>query len=142
MNIQIQRLRPDVPLPSYAHPDDAGMDLYAAEGVVVQPWQRASVPTGIALALPSGYVGLVWDKSGRALKEGLKTMAGVVDAGYRGELCVVVVNMSDAPVTIAQHHKVAQLLVQPVGAPTIEEVDILPSSSRGADGFGSTGLTV
>lgn len=141
MKIQVQRLHPNVPLLAYAHPGDAGMDLFSAAGVVVQPGGRASVPTGIAVAIPDGYVGLVWDKSGRALKDGLKTMAGVVDAGYRGEVCVVVVNLSDTPVTIERHHKVAQLLIQPVASPTIEVVESLSRTSRGENGFGSTGLT-
>lgn len=140
MIVKIQKLNTDAKIPEYVHPGDAGMDLFAVEERVLDPGERSMVPTGVAMHIPEGHVGLVWDKSGRAVKEGLTTMAGVVDAGYRGEINVVVLNMSDETITIEKYHKVAQMLIQPVMSPELEEVDSLDDSSRGEGGFGSTGL--
>ncbi len=128
-------------MPSYAHAGDAGLDLYARVAVTLAPGERAQVPTGVAVAIPDGYVGLVWDKSGLSQKHGLKTLGGVVDAGYRGEVLVGVVNLDVMPYTIEQHHKVAQMLIQQVEAVAVVEVQVLPESTseRGTKGFGSTG---
>jgi dUTP pyrophosphatase len=141
MKMLAKRLVPEARLPEYAHPGDAGLDVFANESVSLQPGERRAVGTGVAVAIPDGAVGLVWEKSGRALAEGLGTMAGVIDAGYRGEVKVVLINHGDTPVSIAAGEKIAQLLVQPVVRAELEEVTELPSSQRGADGFGSTGIT-
>lgn len=137
--LQIKRLDPDVPLPSYSYDDDAACDLCAAEEVTLAPGERAQVRTGIALAIPRGYVGLVWDKSGLSHRHGIKTLGGVIDSGFRGELLVGVLNVSDVPYTFERHHKVAQLLIQEKETVRIEEVDALPEAERGERGFGSAG---
>jgi dUTP pyrophosphatase len=136
-------LDPDLPLPSYAHPGDAGLDLLASEDIELKPGDRAAVATGVAVAIPPGYVGLVHPRSGRALKEGL-TVAnapGTIDSGYRGEVKVILVNLDrDAPVHIKRGDKIAQLIVQRVESVNLEEVERLSDSDRGARGFGSSGL--
>lgn len=140
MQVRIQKLDQNAVMPTYAHPGDAGMDIYSNEDVAIAPHGRLAVKTGIAMAVPEGYVALVWDKSGRALKEGLTTMAGVVDSGYRGEVMIVILNTSSTNIEIKKGQKLAQILVQPVASPELIEVDSLDDSSRGAGGFGSTGL--
>lgn len=142
LTLAVRRLQPDVPLPSYAHPGDAGLDLAAAESCVLEPMQRAAVPTGIAIAIPDGWVGLVHPRSGLALKQGL-TVAnapGTIDAGYRGEVKVILVNLGDAPVTIEPGDRIAQLVLQRVGHADVVEVADLDDTGRGAGGFGSTGI--
>ena len=142
MRVAVRRLDPDVPLPAYARPGDAGLDLVAAADVTLAPGERAAVPTGIALALPEGFAAFVHARSGRALREGLAlaNAPGVVDAGYRGEIKVVVVNLDrDEPIVIRRGDKVAQLVVQRVEAVELDVVEELPASARGAGGFGSTG---
>lgn len=140
MKIGVKRVVPDVKLPSYANPGDAGLDLYAAEEISLGPGQRHPIRTGIKLAIPSGYVGLIWDKSGRAAKDGLKTMGGVIDSGYRGEILVVIHNLGNYAVKIEKNQKIAQMLIQPVHNVSFEEVDSLDDTKRGEDGFGSSGL--
>lgn len=140
MNISVKKLYADSRLPTYAHPHDAGMDLYAHEHVTLAPGERHAVTTGIAMAIPEGYVGLVWDKSGRALHDGLTTLAGVVDASYRGEIHIVLLNCADKPVMICSGEKIAQLVIQPVVHVALEEADELSETLRGEGGFGSTGL--
>jgi dUTP pyrophosphatase len=138
--LSVQRLDPSVPLPSYAHHGDAGLDLYAREAVTLVPGERAQVATGVAVEIPHGYVGLVWDKSGLSHKYGIKTLGGVVDAGYRGEIFVGVVNLGTEPYTFERHHKVAQMIIQRCEQVEVKEVtDLSSSSSRGTSGFGSTG---
>ncbi len=139
LTLPVQRIDPSVPLPSYSYDDDAAFDLCAAEQVVLAPGARAQVRTGIALAIPEGYVGLVWDKSGLSHTHGLKTLGGVVDAGYRGEVLVGLVNLSTEVYTIERHHKVAQMIIQKKEIPTIVEVSRLEHSERGVRGFGSSG---
>ncbi len=139
LRVRIKRLDPDVPLPCYAHPDDAALDLYARTAVTLAPGERAQVPTGIAMHIPDGYVGFVWDKSGLSHTHGMKTLGGVIDAGYRGEVMVGVVNLGSEPYTFARHHKVAQLFIQERAAVAVEEVRDLEDSIRGEQGFGSTG---
>jgi dUTP pyrophosphatase len=125
-------------LPSYSSAGAAGADLRASEAVTLQPGQRAAVATGLHLEIPPGHVGLVWPRSGLALKHGIDTMAGVIDSDYRGEVRVVLVNHGDEPVVIAAGDRVAQLLVQ-----RVEHVEFvagdLGGSARGTAGFGSTG---
>lgn len=115
------------------------MDLYTAEDTLVPQGERAVVPTGVALELPEGYVALVWDKSGISLKTGITTIGGVMDAGYRGEYLISVVNLGTADYTFKRGDKVAQILVQAVVRPTCVEVTELSDTTRGANGFGSTG---
>lgn len=142
VGVPVQRLDPDLPLPSYAHPGDAGADLVAAEDVELLPGERALVRTGVAIALPDGYVGLVHPRSGLAAKLGVTVLnaPGTVDAGYRGELLVNLVNhdrMSTAK--ISRGDRIAQLVVQRVERAHFHGVAELPGSSRGAGGHGSTG---
>ena len=142
VEISIRRLDPELPLPSYAHPGDAGADLCAREDVSLQPGERKLVPTGIAMALPAGYVGLVHPRSGLAHRSGLSIVntPGTIDAGYRGEVQVCLVNLDpDTPIELRRGDRIAQLVVQRVETATFVEADDLPDSSRGAGGYGSTG---
>lgn len=139
MNIRIKKINPDARIPQYAHKGDAGMDLFSVADLEIKPMHRTAVPTGIEMEIPEGYVGLVWDKSGLALKEGIKTMAGVIDSSYRGELKVVVINLSRKILSIKKGMKIAQMLVQPITTAKIKAVKNLSESKRGKKGFGSTG---
>ncbi len=139
MILKIKKLDPEAKLPAYAHPGDAGLDLFALEAVTAKPGEITRVRTGLATEISEGWVGLFWDKSGLAINHGLKLMGGVLDAGYRGELVVGLINLLDKPYPIEKHHKVAQLLIQPVERVVIEEAIDLSDSARGAHGFGSTG---
>lgn len=140
MQLKVKKISPGAKLPVYGHAGDAGMDLFAAEEVVLGRGEVKAVPTGIKMAIPEGYVGLIWDKSGVSL-QGVHRLAGVVDAGYRGEVKVVMVNLGKKPYVFKQGQKVAQMLIQPVI--TVEVVDVgqdeLENTSRGEGGFGSTG---
>ena len=140
--IPIRRLDPDLPLPAYAHPGDAGADLVAAQDVELAPGTRAAVRTGVALAIPDGYVGLVHPRSGLAARHGvgLVNAPGTIDAGYRGELKVILVNHDrHETVRLKRFDRVAQLVVQRVEQVVWRETDALPESERGAGGHGSTG---
>jgi dUTP pyrophosphatase len=140
--VLLLRLDPDLPIPQYAHPGDAGADLYARDEVVLDPGRRASVATGVAVALPAGYVGLVTPRSGLARRHGLSMVnaPGVIDAGYRGEISLVLVNHDPAtPVHLHRGDRVGQLLVMPVAEARFIEVERLPESIRGSGGFGSSG---
>src|SRR3989338_8080646 len=139
LTIKIKKLKNDAVLPNYAHSGDAGMDIYASENVHVRKGERAKVPTGIAMEIPEGYVGLVWDKSGLSINHGLKTLGGGIDAGYRGEGMIGIANLSSEDYMVEKGHKVAQLLIQKIEAPVIEEAEELNDSHRGEKGFGSTG---
>jgi dUTP pyrophosphatase len=143
VRVSVLRLDPDLPLPSYAHPGDAGADLYAREGVTLKPGERRLVPTGIALALPEGYVALVHPRSGLAHRSGLSIVnaPGTIDAGYRGEVQVCLVNLDPAtPIELRRGDRIAQLVIQQFETATFVEVDDLPDSARGAGGYGSTGV--
>lgn len=137
--LKIQKLHSDARVPSYAHPGDAGMDLFSSELVTIKPRTRALIGTGVTMALPKGTVGLIWDKSGLANNNGLKVLGGVVDAGYRGEVKVGLVNLGTKEVRIAAGEKIAQMLIQNVHAVAIREVTSLAATKRGSGGFGSTG---
>jgi dUTP pyrophosphatase len=142
IRLPVQRLDRDLPVPAYAHAGDAGLDLYAAETVTLAPGARATVGTGIAVAIPAGCAGFVLPRSGLALRHGLSLVntPGLIDAGYRGEIRVLLVNHDvAAAVTIARGDRIAQLVVQRVEAAEPVEVETLPPSSRGTGGFGSTG---
>lgn len=140
MELPIRLLSTTAKLPSYAHHTDAGMDLYALEHSVIEAGERALIKTGIALAIPVGQVGLVWDKSGIATKTGVTTLAGVIDAGYRGEVLIALLNTSSESYAVQPGQKIAQLLIQPVQHVTLQIVDQLAEATRGDNGFGSTGL--
>jgi len=140
--VLIQRLDPALPLPERAHPGDAGADLFAAADVELAPGQRAVVPTGVAIALPDGYAAFVHPRSGLAARYGVTIVnaPGTVDAGYRGEIRVTLLNTdADSPVRFQRGDRIAQLVVQRVEYPAFHEVDRLPGSARGDGGFGSTG---
>jgi dUTP pyrophosphatase len=142
VEILIQRLDPGLPLPARAHPGDAGTDLFAAADVELAPGQRALVPTGIAIALPDGYAGFVHPRSGLAARHGVTIVnaPGTVDAGYRGEIRVTLLNTDpDRPVRFERGDRIAQLIIQRVAYPVFHEVATLPGSARGEGGFGSTG---
>jgi dUTP pyrophosphatase len=142
VDILITRLDAGVPLPSYAHPGDAGADLVSTVDLRIEPGERVLVPTGIALALPDGYVGLVHPRSGLAANHGVTVVntPGTVDAGYRGEVSVLLVNLDPrSAVDLRRGDRIAQLVVQRVEKARFVEVDRLPGSSRGGGGYGSTG---
>lgn len=140
--VAVRQLDPGLPLPAYAHRGDAGADLCAAEDVKLDPGQRLLVPTGMAIALPEGYVGLVHPRSGLASRLGVTVLnaPGTIDSGYRGEIMVNLVNHDpDTTATIARGDRIAQLVVQRVEHAHFHRVDELPDSVRGVGGHGSTG---
>jgi dUTP pyrophosphatase len=140
--IPLVRLDPDVPVPSYAHPGDAGADLVTTVDVTLAPGERELVPTGVALALPDGFVGLVHPRSGLAAKHGLSIVnaPGTVDSGYRGEIKVCLINLDPrVPITLRRGDRIAQLVVQRVERARFVEVDSLTETARGEGGHGSTG---
>ncbi|MFO0718684.1 MAG: dUTP diphosphatase [Candidatus Paceibacterota bacterium] len=137
--LKIKKLRADATLPTYAHPGDAGLDIYTCESVSVEPGEKTAISTGIAMEIPEGYVGMIWDKSGIAIKNGIKTLGGVVDSGYRGEVLIGVINLSKERYTFEKGHKVAQMVIQKKEDVVVEEVQELSDTSRGEGRFGSTG---
>jgi len=142
VKVLITRLDPELPLPSYAKPGDAGMDIYSTINLVIAPGCRELVPTGIAIALPPGYVALVHPRSGLALKHGitLANAPGTIDASYRGEVKVIMINLDPAEsYEIKRGERIAQLVFQRVELVELCEVASLPSTTRGRGGFGSTG---
>ncbi len=141
MKIPFLRLDPELSVPASAHPGDAGIDLFARNETVLAPGEWAMMPTGIALAIPEGHAGLVAPRSGLAARNAISVVngPGVIDAGYRGEVNVILINHGPHSVTLERGDRVAQLLVVPVAIPTLVEVEELPDSERGTGGFGSTG---
>lgn len=140
--VLVQRLDPDLPLPSRGNPGDAGWDLCARQDVLLAPGERRMIPTGVAIALPPGFVGLVHPRSGLAARHGftLVNSPGTIDAGYRGEICVIGLNTDPAiDVRLRRGDRVAQLIVQRVHEVQWCEVDELPGSHRGDGAFGSSG---
>jgi dUTP pyrophosphatase len=137
-------MHPDLPLPSYAHAGDAGADLVSAEDISLKPGQRAAVSTGLSIALPFGYVGLVHPRSGLALKHGISMVntPGTIDSGYRGEIKVILINHDlDSTFEINRGDRIAQLVIQKVEHATFKLVDSLEDTDRGNGGFGSTGVS-
>ncbi len=142
IEVLIRRLDPELPLPSYAHPGDAGADLVTRVDVTLAPQERVTVPTGVAIALPDGYAAFVHPRSGLAARHGLTIVnaPGTVDAGYRGEIAVTLLNTDAAePVVLRRGDRIAQLVVQRVERARFVEAERLPGSHRGDGGFGSSG---
>jgi dUTP pyrophosphatase len=140
--ITVHRLDPGLPLPAYAHPGDGGADLHTAVDLVLAPGERATVPTGLAIALPDGYAAFVHPRSGLAARSGVTMVnaPGTIDAGYRGEIKVILLNTDrETPVKLTRGDRIAQLVVQRVEHAVFVEADSLPESDRGTGGFGSTG---
>ena len=138
MELKVKRIHPDAKLPLYQHQGDAGLDLFSSVDDVLRAGEVKPIPTGIKVAVPEGHVALVWDKSGISLK-GIHRLAGVVDSGYRGEVRVVLVNFGAESFKIEKGMKIAQLLIQPVVTVEVIETEDLEETSRGENGFGSTG---
>jgi dUTP pyrophosphatase len=141
MKIPLVRLDPGLPIPSHAHPGDAGVDLYARCDVRLEPGERRMVPTGVAVAIPDGHVGLVAPRSGLAARLGISAVnaPGVIDAGFRGEIHAILVNLGAETVELGRGERIVQLVVVPVETQDFVEVEQLPDSVRGVGGFGSTG---
>ncbi|OIO46885.1 MAG: hypothetical protein AUJ28_01640 [Parcubacteria group bacterium CG1_02_37_51] len=140
VRVKIKKLRPDVKLPAYALPGDAGMDIFSnEEDVTIQPGQRHIFAVGWALEYEPGYATLIWDKSGLAGKHGLKVMGGLFEYTYRGEYMICLLNTSDQPYEIKNGEKIAQMIIQPINTAELEEVEELSESVRGAGRYGHTG---
>jgi len=135
------RLDRELPLPAYARPGDAGLDLRASESVKLEPGERRLVSTGLAIAIPEGHAGLVLPRSGLAVQKGVTVLnaPGLIDSGYRGELKVLLINHGPVVVAIERGERIAQLVIQAVARARLVEVERLPDSARGEGGFGSTG---
>ncbi len=141
MKIPLQRLDPKMRIPQPAHPGDAGVDLQATQSIELKPGERALVPTGIAVAIPAGHVGLVAPRSGLASRHGIGVVnaPGVIDSGYRGEVKVILVNHGSESVVLERGDRIAQLIITPFVPPVFEEVEDLSDTSRAEGGFGSSG---
>jgi dUTP pyrophosphatase len=141
MQLKIKRMdkAEGVPLPNFHHEGDVGCDLRSAEEITVDQDDIKSIDTGLKIQIPEGHAGLIWEKSGLAFNHGIKTAGGVIDHGYRGEVKVAIFNAGNEPYTFARGDKIAQILLQKVERPEVVAVEELSSSSRGEDGFGSTG---
>jgi dUTP pyrophosphatase len=139
MVVKVKKLENEAKIPEYAHEGDAGMDFFALEKVTISPGQKALIRTGICIEIPHGYVGLFWDKSSIGIKNGIKVLGGVIDSGYRGEVQIGMINLSQEDYTFEKGHKVSQMIIQKVESPTIAHVEALDDSHRGIGGFGSSG---
>jgi dUTP pyrophosphatase len=142
--IECSQIHSDLPLPNYAHATDAGADIVSAENAVVKPGQRLAISTGLSIAIPVGYVGLVHPRSGLALKHGISMVntPGTIDAGYRGEIKVILINHDESnDFEINRGDRIAQLVVQKVEHAKFVLVNSLEDTDRGAGGFGSTGIS-
>ena len=141
MDLPAVRLDRELPLPAYARPGDAGLDLRASESVKLEPGERRLVSTGLAIAIPEGHAGLVLPRSGLAVQKGVTVLnaPGLIDSGYRGELKVLLINHGPVVVAIERGERIAQLVIQAVARARLVEVERLPDSARGEGGFGSTG---
>ena len=141
LKIKIQKINENAKIPNYAHQGDAGLDFYSAEeNYVLKSGERRGFLTGIKMEIPDGYVGIIWDKSGLAVKYGIKIMAGIIDSTYRGEVVVVLINLSSKEYLVEKNAKIAQMLIQKVERAKIEIVEDLNITKRGNGGFGSTGI--
>ncbi len=143
VRIKIKLLDKSLPLPKYAHKSDAGLDLFSAVNCVIRPYERKLVPTGIKVEIPLGYAGFVQPRSGLAIKHGIALVnsPGLIDSGYRGEICVIMINLDkDNEFNINKGDKICQLVIQKVDEAEFIEVNDIEESDRGESGFGSTGL--
>jgi dUTP pyrophosphatase len=142
MTVKFRRIDPDAILPSYAHPGDAGMDVRSVESLTIPPGGRACVRTGLVFQLPPDAEAQVRPRSGLALRHGVTVLnsPGTIDAGYRGEVCVILANLGAEPFAVERGMKIAQVVVAPVARAEIAEVEAVDASERGSGGFGSTGL--
>ena len=140
MKIQIKKLHPDAKIPKFALQGDVGMDLFSVVDAILKPGERISCATGIAIKIPDGYAGLIWDKGGVSHKFGIKTMGGVFDSNYTGEYLIGLINLGKEDYKIEKGNKIAQVLIQKVEHPEVEEVEELEETNRGEGAFGSTGL--
>ncbi|MFA6096649.1 MAG: dUTP diphosphatase [Candidatus Paceibacterota bacterium] len=139
--IGIVKVNDDARIPSYAHAEDAGMDLFSNENdYMLKAGERKGFSTGIKMEIPDGYAGLVWDKSGLAFKNGIKTMAGVIDSTYRGEIVIIMINLGDSGYLVEKGSKIAQMIVQKIEHFELSVQTSIENTSRGEKGFGSTGL--
>jgi dUTP pyrophosphatase len=139
MQLKIKKLREDAKLSTKGHPGDAGIDFYSIEDVIFPPKEARDVFSGVAIEILEGFVGLVWDKSSIAFKKGLKTMGGVIDSGYRGEMLFRLFNTGDSEVIMKKGDKVAQMIIQKFEDCDVVESEELSNTVRGEQGFGSTG---
>jgi len=140
MQLLIKKLVPEAKLPTYAHANDAGMDLYTVKDFTINPGEHYLAPTGVAMVIPAGYVALVWDKGGVANKRYIKTVGGVFDTDYLGEYLIGLYNFGVEAQTFSAGDKIAQLIIQRIEHPTLVEVFELGETSRGEGRFGSTGV--
>ena len=142
MTVRFKRLCPDAVLPAYAHPGDAGMDIRSVDDLEIAPGARALVHTGLVMVLPPGWEAQVRPRSGLALKHGVTVLntPGTIDAGYRGEVGVILANLGDVPFPVKKGDRIAQVVVAPVTTAAIEETDVVDDTDRGGGGFGSTGV--
>ena len=139
MKIKVKKLREDAKLPTHGHPGDAAVDFYCVEDVIFPPGRQEKVHTGVAIEIPEGYVGLIWDKSSISFNLGLKVMGGVIDSGYRGEIIMNLLNVSNKEVLMAKDYKIAQMIIQKFEHCDIVEVNELSETIRGHGREGSTG---
>jgi dUTP pyrophosphatase len=140
VELKIKRLDKTLPIPNYAKDGDAAFDLRSTHDTVLKPGEKTLIKTGLSVSIPKGYVGLIWDRSGLAAKNGLTCLGGVIDSGYRGEIGVVLCNLGKEDFKVEREMRIAQMLIQPVTQATIEEVEELDETHRGQTGFGSSGL--
>jgi dUTP pyrophosphatase len=139
MKLKVKKIHPDAKIPRYVREGDAGLDIYSIEDYTLKPGERKTFRTGISYELEPGYVSLIWDKSGLASKHGIKTMGGVIEYTYRGELLIVLLNTSDKEYHFEVGDKIAQMLIQPITTAIVEESDDFSESARGTNAFGSSG---
>jgi len=139
MTLKIKKMRDDAILPTYNLGGDAALDLYALEDVILGLGCPMMVATGVAVAVPEGFVGLIWDRSGLSMVNGIKTLGGVIDSGYRGQVNVGLINLSEGMYSVSKGDKIAQMLIQRVERVKLEEVEVLAFTERGDKGFGSSG---
>jgi dUTP pyrophosphatase len=143
LTLLIKRLDSGLPMPSYAHEGDAGIDLFASEDCTLAPFERSLIGTGVAVAIPEGHAGFVQPRSGLALRHGLTFVntPGLIDSHYRGEIKLIAINLDAThALHVARGDKIAQLVIQPVERVALVEVDALDETKRGSGGFGSTGV--
>ena len=140
MKVRIQRIDKENEMVKYAHDGDAAFDLRSSGNINLSAKGKVIVPTGIKMAIPEGFAGFIWDRSGLAANSSLHCLAGVVDSGYRGEVKVVLVNLSKHDMYIMKGMRIAQMVIQKIEHPILEEVESLDETKRNDGGFGSTGL--